>query len=119
MLARLKKIIISTFAVFVAVAFLCFAMINRETVTLDLSPFPFLIEMRLFLLVATLLVSGIFIGWIVSSFECRRRYLVKKETQRKLDALENEVIALRARHDLPDGPVYDRSALTGAADTPS
>lgn len=113
MLARLKKIIISTFAVIVAVAFLCFAMINRETVTLDLSPFPFLVEMRLFLLVAALLVAGIFIGWVVSSFECRRRYLIKKETQRKLAALENEVIALRARHDLPDAPVYDRSALAG------
>lgn len=119
MLARLKKIIISTIAVIVAVAFLCFAMINREAVTLDLSPFPFLIEMRLFLLVAILLVMGIFIGWTVSSFECRRRYLVKKETQRKLDALENEVVALRARHDLPDSPAYDRSAITGMVDSQS
>lgn len=109
MLARLRKIIITTVAVIVAVAYLCFSMINREVVALDLAPFPIIVEMRLFLFASVLLVLGIFIGWVTASFECRRRYLVKKETQQRLEALENEVSALRSRHDLPDSPVYGTS----------
>lgn len=110
MLATLKKTVIRTTAVIVAVAFLFFAMVNRQMVTLELTPFPFALEMRLFLFTALLLMTGIFIGWVVASFECRRRYLLKKETTRRLAALENEVQALRARQDLPDtlahGPTF-------------
>lgn len=117
MLATLKKNVVRVVALIVAVAFLCFAMINREVVALDLAPFPFVVEMRLFLFAALLLVAGIFIGWVVASFECRRRYLVKKQTQQRMAALENEVVALRARHDLPDSPVHTPSLpVTGKAD---
>lgn len=96
MLENFKKIAIRTIAVIIAVGFLFFAMVNRQVVTLELTPLPFVIETRLFMLVALLMVAGIFIGWIVASFECRRRYLVKKETAKRLAALENEVTALRA-----------------------
>lgn len=105
MLDTLKKYCIRAFAVIVAVGFLFFAMVNREVVTLKLTPFPYVIEMRLFLFTAMLVVLGIFIGWVVASFECRRRYMVKKETKQRLHALENEVVALRAQQshaeDLP------------------
>lgn len=119
MLDKLKKIIIRTLAVIVAVLFLFFAMVNREVVTLATTPFPFVIEMRLFLFTALLLLLGIFIGWVVASFECRRRYLVQKATRKRLEALEDEVTALRARHHLPDTPVYERPLAAAETDTAS
>lgn len=85
-----------------AVLFLFFAMVNSEMVTLQLTPLPYAVEMRLFVFVGVLLLIGSLMGWVVASFECRRRYLLKKETKRRIVALENEVAALRARHHLPD-----------------
>ncbi|MCH2547249.1 MAG: LapA family protein [Alphaproteobacteria bacterium] len=85
-----------------AVFFLIFAMLNREVVSLDLAPFPAVIEMRLFIFVGFLILIGTFLGWVVSSFECRRRYLIKKNVQKRITALENEIATLRARHTLPD-----------------
>lgn len=104
MLAKLKKFCIWTLATVVAVMFLFFAMVNREVVTLELAPFPYTIEMRLFVFTGFLILIGTFLGWVVASFECRRRYLVKKHLRQRMTALEDEVAALRARHHLPDPP---------------
>lgn len=85
-----------------AVAYLFFALTNRELVVLDLAPLPYLLEIRLFVFVTILLLVGMVTGWFVSSFECRRRYLISRQTARKLEAMEHELSALRARHQLPD-----------------
>lgn len=107
MLAKIKKISIWIMASLFAVLFLFFAMVNSEVVTLQLTPLPYVLEMRLFVFVGLFLLIGSFMGWIVASFECRRRYLVKKETKRRITALEDEVAALRARHHLPEAaPSY-------------
>lgn len=110
-LAKLKKIIIWIMASLFAVLFLFFAMVNSEVVTLQFTPFPFALEMRLFIFVGLLLLVGSLIGWVIASFECRRRYLVKKETKQRMTALENEVAALRARHHLPETQ-SDATSLT-------
>lgn len=102
MFSALKRFFFQILGLIFAVAYLTFAMVNRETVTLDIAPLPYLIEMRLFLLVGILLLIGIIIGWLVASGECRRRYLLKKDTTQRVAALENEVKALRARSHLPD-----------------
>jgi uncharacterized integral membrane protein len=96
-LAKLKKICVWTLALVVSVLFLFFAMVNREMVALELTPFPYTIEMRLFVFTGLLMLIGIFLGWVVASFECRRRYLVKKDVRLRMQALEDEVAALRAR----------------------
>lgn len=102
MLSALKRFFFQILALVVAVAFLTFAMVNRETITLNLSPLPYIVEIRLFMLVGILILSGILIGWVAASFESRRRYLLKKTTKQRVTALENEVQALRTRSHLPD-----------------
>lgn len=74
-------------------------MVNREAVILDLSPLPYTVEVRLFVLVGILLLAGIMLGWFVASFECRKRYLLQKESRRRLKALEEENASLRSQLD--------------------
>jgi hypothetical protein len=59
------------------------------------------IEMRLFVFIGALVLSGVLLGWFVASFECRRRYLVQKQTKQRINALENEVTSLRTRQQTP------------------
>lgn len=102
MLAKLKKIFVWTLGTVVAVLFLSFAMLNDERVTLYFAPLPVPeMEVQLFLFIGILTIFGTLLGWFVASFECRRRYLVKKELRHRIKALEDEVAALRARHHLP------------------
>lgn len=118
MLAKLKKIFIWTLGTVVAVLFLTFAMINREVVTLELTPLPLTVEMRLFVFIGLLVLLGTFLGWVVASFECRRRYLIKKHVRHRMQALEDEVAALRARHHLPENNApSDSTALTESQNT--
>ena len=102
MLSSFKKYLIGTLAFLITVGFLFFAIVNRETVSLNLEPLPYILEVRLFVLIGVLMVAGVLLGWIVASFECRRRYLLRKETTRRLSALEEELSALRARNSLPE-----------------
>lgn len=109
MLATLKKIFFTVLALVSGTAFLFFAIINREVVTVSLSPYPVVVEMRLFILIGVLILVGILLGWIVASFECRRRYLLQKSTKERLAALENEIAALRAQQQLPGhSPAHGR-----------
>lgn len=101
MLAKLKKLCIWIVAAAVAVSFLFFAMANSAVVALELAPFPFILEMRLFVFMGMLVLFGTFLGWGVASFECRQRYRVKKQVKQRITALENEIAGLRARQNLP------------------
>lgn len=94
---HLKHILLIILGLSVAVAFLFFAMVNRETAILDLSPFPYNVEVRLFVLVGVLLLAGIVLGWFVASFECRKRYMLQKESRHRLKALEEENASLRSQ----------------------
>lgn len=109
MLSSLKKLILSLFALVVAMGFLTFAILNREVLLLNFAPLPYTVEMRLFLFMGVVLLIGIFLGWVVASFECRRRYLIHKDTHRRLTALEEENKSLRMRdqHLSPHSSVHD------------
>lgn len=110
MLRAIRKFFIISIAAVVAAAFLFFAMVNREMVALHFTPFPLVVEMRLFAFVALLTTAGMVLGWVVASMECRRRYLVKKETSDRLRALEDEVKSLRLQKQLPDhSPIHTPS----------
>lgn len=98
----MKTFILSLLGVVFAIAYLFFALTNREVVLLDLAPLPYLLEIRLFVFVSALLLLGMLVGWFVASFGCRRRHMIQRQTVRKIEALENEVTALRARSQLPD-----------------
>lgn len=92
---HIKKLFLLVIGLAVATLFLFFAMVNREVVTIDLTPLPYLLDVRLFVFAGVLILFGVLLGWIVASFECRRRYLVQKDTKRRLQALEEEVRSLR------------------------
>lgn len=104
MLVSLKKFLTGTLALVTAVFFLFFAVVNRETVSLQLTPLPYIIEMRLFVVIGVLVLFGTLLGWLVASFECRKRHTARKETRQRLIALEEENAALRSRYSLPEYP---------------
>lgn len=101
MLAKLKKIFLWIIGTIVAVFFLMFAIANREVVQLSFAPLPLPdVEMRLFLFTGLLIVCGVLLGWLVAALEYRSRSRVKKSVQKRINALEDEITALRARHHL-------------------
>lgn len=70
-------------------------MVNRETVTLDLTPLPYTLELRLFVFASLLVLFGIMLGWLVASFECRKRYLIHKDMRKQIALLQEENSNLR------------------------
>jgi hypothetical protein len=93
-----KKYLIFLIGLGFSMSFLFFAMVNREMITIDLTPIPYILEIRLFIFAGSLFLIGIFCGWFVASFECRKRYLIHKDGRRKLLALEEENSILRVQH---------------------
>ncbi len=81
-------------AVVVAVVF---AVFNREVVTIDVWPFPYQVQIPLYLLLLASLLLGFLIGSAVSwssQGKWRRR---ARERARRVEAMEREVSALTAR----------------------
>lgn len=112
MLAKLKKLFIWTIGTIVAVFFLMFAIANREVVQLSFAPLPLPdMEMRLFLFTGLLITFGALLGWLVAMLEYRRRYRVKKSVQKRINALEDEITALRARHHIAQIHAMDSESL--------
>lgn len=73
-----------------------FSISNRQIVSLDLFPLPFTIDTPLFFFGFVMFSMGVLLGGMFFSLKTMRtRSLLKKQNKRK-DALENEVAALRA-----------------------
>lgn len=63
---------------------------------IDLFPFPYILEMRLFVFAGLVLIFGILLGWMVAIVGCHRRYKLSRQTKQRLASLEEEIAALRA-----------------------
>ncbi len=90
------------FIVFVAVtlAIILFALANRNAVTVNFYPLEILYEVPLFVLVMSTFLIGIILGGITSWKQWLGRYFTAREKNKKIQALEQEVAALKAQKNI-------------------
>lgn len=80
----------------ITVAFVMFAVVNREVITITLFPFPYSADMPKFLLVAASFGLGILTAGIaLGARSARSRRLYKSEHKRVM-ALQNELEGFKA-----------------------
>lgn len=73
-----------------------FAVSNHQYINIDLFPFPFKIEMPLFIVVFASIALGFILAWVklnISIFSINR---INHKQDAKIKALENEIEALKA-----------------------
>lgn len=83
-------------ACLVAAVIVSFAISNRETVTLALLPFPWVAEMPLYLFGLFTLMAGFLWGSTHSLAERFNKHLQVRDDKKRIEALQAEVITLRA-----------------------
>jgi lipopolysaccharide assembly protein A len=80
-----------------AVVLIPFAIANRATVSLGMWPFPFMLEIPVYLLILLTLFAGFILGaacaWIAGHGLRRER----RRRRRRVEALERELAATQAR----------------------
>jgi len=74
-----------------------FAVSNRSRVSLTFFPLPFNVEMPLFLFAIVVLTLGIWLGWMIAHWGGFRYRRARKNADKRVAALENELGGLRAR----------------------
>ena len=85
---------------------IAFAVSNRATVSLELWPLPFLIDLPLYLLVLLLLLAGFVTGAATAWTAGRRVRRELRRRRRRVEALEGELNA--ARSELDSRPAQGR-----------
>jgi uncharacterized integral membrane protein len=88
---KIRSLIRWCFAVSLCTAFTVFAVNNRDTMMIDLFPFPFIVELPKFLYSIFFLVCGLLIGWYSCGSRIWKLSLLHRQDEQKIAALENEV----------------------------
>lgn len=96
-MGRLAALIRFFFACLLALVVISFAVSNRNTVTLSLLPLPWQAEMPLYLFGLLTLLIGFLWGSTHSIAERFAKHLQGRDDKRRIEALQAEVITLRAQ----------------------
>jgi lipopolysaccharide assembly protein A len=83
-------------AIFVCILFTVFAVNNRDIMTIDLFPFPFIAELPKFLYSIFFLLCGLLLGWYSCSKKIWHLSSVHRKDELKIAALENEIAGYAA-----------------------
>lgn len=94
----LRRAVTTVLLIVFSIAFVAFAVANRDFVAFSFFPLPYSFEMPKFLFVLMCFAFGLIIGGLTLSLSLGRAKLqLRSERQRSL-ALESEVKALRMEH---------------------
>jgi len=101
-MTRLRKIVTILILVPIAVAFLMFAVANRQIVTVSLDPFgapepAYSIRMPLFLLIFVFLIAGVLLGGIAAWLRQGRHRRASRVLRSDLAGLRREIETLNNR----------------------
>jgi uncharacterized integral membrane protein len=83
----------------IAIFLILFAVSNRETVSVEFWPLPFLVEVPLYLLCFLSLVIGALIGVTAAWTAGHRNRRMLKTRRRRIEALERELTATQSQID--------------------
>ena len=73
-----------------------FAVSNRMLVDLTFFPFPYSLSVPMYIIAITLFAVGALVAWVVIRFATFKERLLHKRTVKRMQALENEISALRS-----------------------
>ncbi len=104
-MTRLRKIVTILILVPIAVAFLMFAVANRQIVTVSRDPFgapqpAYSIRMPLFLLILGLLIAGVLLGGIAAWLRQGRHRRASRALRSDLAGLRREIETLNNRFEV-------------------
>ncbi len=104
-MTRLRKIVTILILVPIAVAFLMFAVANRQIVTVSLDPFgapepAYSIRMPLFLLIFVFLIAGVLLGGIAAWLRQARHRRASRALRSDLAGLRREIETLNNRFEV-------------------
>jgi len=88
-----------------AILLILFAVSNRETVSLELWPLPFLVDLPLYLLFFLSLLSGAVIGASAARIAGRGTRRELRRYRRRSEALERELAATHSQLENPEAPM--------------
>ena len=88
-----------------AILLILFAVSNRETVSLELWPLPFLVDLPLYLLFFLSLLVGAVIGASAARITGRGTRRELRRHRRRSEALERELAATHSRLEDPEPPI--------------
>jgi len=75
----------------------CFAVSNRQGISLELWPFPYAVDLPLYLLVLGVLLFGFVVGCATAWLRARPRRRELRRRGRHIQALERELAATQSR----------------------
>ncbi len=96
MIRTTAKIIKVCFYAAIILAGVVFAISNRGKVDLTFYPIPFAISMPLFLFTIMSFSIGVIWGWLIGGFKAGRFRRAHKKASKRVEALENELGAMRS-----------------------
>jgi len=88
-----------------AILLILFAVSNRETVSLELWPLPFLVDLPLYLLFFLSLLVGAVIGASAARIAGRGTRRELRRHRRRSEALERELAATHSQLEKPEPPI--------------
>jgi lipopolysaccharide assembly protein A len=110
LLTKVTRFIKAALTVLIILACVMFAVVNREMVTISLFPLPYSADLPKFLLAILFFTLGIIVGGLMISLKYTRVVRVLKKEHKQVDALKNEVQALREENNLKTEPPQLKSA---------
>jgi lipopolysaccharide assembly protein A len=88
-----------------AILLILFAVSNRETVSLELWPLPFLVDLPLYLLFFLTLLVGAVLGAFAARIAGRSTRRELRRRRRRIEGLERELAATHSQLENPEQPI--------------
>jgi lipopolysaccharide assembly protein A len=88
-----------------AILLILFAVSNRETVSLELWPLPFLVDLPLYLLFFLTLLVGAVLGAFAARIAGRGTRRELRRRRRRIEGLERELAATHSQLESPEPPI--------------
>jgi uncharacterized integral membrane protein len=92
--AGTKRFLKTVLLAFIAISFVTFAVVNRDTVQLSLFPLPYMMAMPLFLFAMLTFIAGAVVGWLCARLHLGNLRGKFKAEHKRVMALENEISVL-------------------------
>lgn len=73
-----------------------FAVSNRAHVDLTFYPFPYSVSVPMYIIAVTLFIAGALAAWAIIRVSTFKERMLHKRTLKRMQALENEISALRS-----------------------
>lgn len=96
--------------IIISIVFIVFCVFNREVITVSLLPFPYTINLPIFILALLSMAIGIIIASFILNIKLFRVKHLVKNTKQRMEAVENENKILRSEREFSLPTITNKSA---------